>query len=245
MKKKRKKKKKKCLPAQLRKNLTGTVQKNKKSSRQSQLRKHRQRRKACLRELKTRINSSSIFAKHRSTQRRVFCRGLYFISHVQVLELELSDRQNKEKRQCWGKETIWSAPCRHNREGLGFGSSALGSIWHISSELGIFCLPHQCQNPPSPCGVRRKLCGAAKEGTGCSAGGWVGRWSTKISAISSDWCLDNSSAFWMDCGLISHQRHEMSSYSSFKIGKFSNRFQSRSPPKKGEEKKGKTEVLAN
>lgn len=46
-----------------------------------------------------------------------------------------------QKRQCRGKGTICSAPRRHNGEGLQFGSSALGSIWHISSQLGIFCLP--------------------------------------------------------------------------------------------------------
>lgn len=151
-----------------------------------------------------------------------------------------------------GKGTIWSLPRRHNREGVEFGSSGLGSIWCISSELGTFWLPSLCVRTfPALVGfagsfVVLKTKAQRSAGSfvwGYSEGGWEGRRRTKISAISSDWCVDKFSAFWTDRGLI----FSMSSYSIFKIGKFPNRFQGRSKkkPKRRKKKKQKTEILAN
>lgn len=144
MREKKKEKKKKFLPAHLRKNLTGTVQKNKKSSSQSLFRKHRQRRKVCLRELKTQTYSGSTFAKPRSIERKFLCGDFYtyFTRETRgfgIIRQTEGVRKGSARRR--GKGTIWSPLRRHNGEGLEFGSSESGSIWCISSELGIFWRP--------------------------------------------------------------------------------------------------------
>lgn len=137
----------------------------------------------------------------------------------------------------WGRPRVWQ---------LRIGKHMVHFLWN-----GHFLAsPTSCQNLPQPSvgfvwsfvGLGMKARSSAGSSVwGYSAGGWVGRQDTEIS---SDWCVDIFSDFWMDCGLIVHHRHAMSSYSIFKIGKFPNGFQGRFPPKR-EGKKGKTEVLAN